>query len=201
MTTPTHFRGALLATLTDQVERQRHEAAITPQHPDPIRSRRTRQVEAVLAAALLLALGSSVVLARRGGSEGVAVEELPDGRIQITMNDMDDAARPTPPSPRASPWSLRPRTASSTAGRAPCSPRGSPSPDCTASLGSGPGPSRRWRRTAPASQEQGIDVHWSTWTEPPLEDAAHWGTVAETPVGVRGLRVGAGLAAAFQLAG
>jgi hypothetical protein len=90
------FEQRLMGPLLDLVHEQRRDAVLRPAAAVPLRSgRRRRSLRAGVgvAGAVVLALVAVVVPAQRGGSEAFAVTRLPDGRIEISVQeDFDDAA-------------------------------------------------------------------------------------------------------------
>lgn len=92
MNTPRHFRSNLLHELTEVVERRavpvpRRTAVAAPGR------RGLARLTAAVAGIAVLAIGASVLLAERSGSQAFAVTRLPDGRIEISVEaDFDDPA-------------------------------------------------------------------------------------------------------------
>lgn len=93
MNSPHHFRSALLRELTTVVERRaigvtegRGAAVALPGR------RGLARLSAAVAGVAVLAIGASVLLTARSDSRAFAVTRLPDGRIEISVDeDFDDA--------------------------------------------------------------------------------------------------------------
>lgn len=91
MNAPQHFRETLLRELTTVVERHaaapRRTVVVVPGR------RGLARLSAAVAGIAVLAVGASVLLAERSGSQAFAVTRLPDGRIEIAVQeDFDDPA-------------------------------------------------------------------------------------------------------------